>query len=258
MPYVPNDWPGSGQAPDHGEAHVAPYTLDVAKSLTAACRYVEGLRIDVRRKRTCVAVLHALAAHIESDDSLSDGRMFASVPTAMLAEELGMKRETVQSAIRTLTSPIGVAPIERVWKPRKGQKRGSCYAFSLGYVSTNFTGIPATSGEGGSSPDMPDNSRELGDTSGGTDVDSEVPDNSPDMPDNSPDMPDNSPDMPDNSTEIGEHSISIPVSTKDRDRDSCGKPQYDDNFMPLERYKALMEQTTYRPDQYTVLDRPPF
>ena len=203
----PPDWPGVGEPPSFGYKHVAPYTLDTALWLSESMEWIDGIGIDRRRVLSCRKVIHAIVAHIEANDSLPDGSPFACLTKQSLAKELGVRRETVRSAIDTLTMEGG--PLVVVYK--SGTRMGECYKFVPPDVTTNSREIIVTS-------DVTTNSREIIVTSDVTTNSPDVTNNSPKVTTNSPDVTNNSPKVTNNSGDSG-HSISIPISIKDRDRD---------------------------------------
>ena len=182
-----------GEARQLEGKHAAPFTVDEARWLCSTLLWIESQTMDARRKATCKRVACFIVAHIEGADSLPDGLPFASVSTTTLADEIGIKRDTVHAAIRAMTCEGG--PLSVVWKPTKGQRLGTCYAFHMPDNPRDLTGKSIDA-------DMPDNTKEI---TGKSDSDH--------MPDNSFHMPDNSFHMPDNPALIGP-PIPIPIGAR--------------------------------------------
>ncbi len=118
----PVGWPGTGVPPDFGGQHVSALTVGDAVMLGKAFAWIDREVDDPRRRRSCRLVLVGLMARME-DDTLPDGRRFASASARSVAEDLGMDKMTVARTLRTLTS----GPVELIWKP-SGQRIGACYA----------------------------------------------------------------------------------------------------------------------------------
>ena len=215
---APRDWPGTGEPPTL-RGYRAPYTHDVAAWLAVAHDFIATMP-DVRRRRTTFLVLAHMVAHITAKDSFADGTPMITVSAAQLAEEVGMKRDTVADALGRLTAEGG--PLVCRWKPKRGQQFTSCYALR---PPEEIRPITAGATEGGAV--MPAKSTELpGMTAkvvharylhgeSGHDADALSCPQSPSvgghdatptdpliMPDKSVIMPDNSLIMPGNSTEI--------------------------------------------------------